>query len=200
MGEVAVAIPAVLSLDNVMATSTIPSIADRDITTHPPLHDLPLDLTALVAQLPAPLAGPEPSPLAFADLPTELHLMVFSSLDPIDSTCLGLTSRQMYNTYRRVHHKVPLNSRRQGRNKLEGIWHGASTCRFCTTFRCELHMHIAEFFPERYEYCHVRQVFGLKAKEGMGGYCYRHCPPQPDRCGRHRVPKTGFNVEEVSKL
>lgn len=203
MGEVIVATPVALDLDAVLATSPITPVADFDVKTKaPPLPDLPLDLLRLVADFPTPTppASSDPQPLTFPDLPTELHLMVFSSLDDIDSTCLGLTSRQMYSTYRRLHHKTPLNARRQGRNKLEGVWHGARPCRFCDKFRCELHMHIADFFPERYEYCHVRQVFGLRAKEGMGEHCYRHCPPQPQRCGRHRVPKTGVNIEEVSKL
>jgi hypothetical protein len=143
------------------------------------------------------------SAATFSALPTELHHLIFTSLDAIDSTCLGLTSHHFYSTYRQLYpSRIPLNQRRQGPNKLESAWEvlGPTTaCRFCGIYRCELHMHIREFLPAMYEYCTVRQVFGLKAKEGADEHCYRCCPPMPKRCGRHWLPRQE-EVEEVSKL
>lgn len=59
------------------------------------------------------------------DLPAELHFAVFDFLDPIDSTCLGLTNKHFYNIHRRMHGSVPLSSRRDGPNDLEWAWRGA---------------------------------------------------------------------------
>ncbi|KAK4142070.1 uncharacterized protein C8A04DRAFT_13558 [Dichotomopilus funicola] len=63
--------------------------------------------------------------LAFADLPGELHFAVFDFLDPIDSTCLGLTNKHFYAIHRRLHGSVPLTIRRGGPNELEWAWHQA---------------------------------------------------------------------------
>lgn len=210
MGEIVVAVPcSIFGFEKAVATSTVvaieltPELAPVSMS----LDDIPLDIPQLVSQLPIPPTPASPSAstaLQFEDLPTEIHLLVLSQLDAIDATCLGLASRQMYTTYRRVHHKVPLNSRRAGRNKLEYVWNrhtkGATSCRFCGIHRCELYKHIGDFFPERYEYCHVRQVYGLKAVDGNEDGCFRCCPPQPTRCGRHIMTKLATTGVEVSRL
>jgi hypothetical protein len=41
-------------------------------------------------------------------LPPELQLSIFDSLDPVSSTCLGLTSRKLYPLHRARHKKVGL--------------------------------------------------------------------------------------------
>ncbi|KFY15227.1 hypothetical protein V492_02144 [Pseudogymnoascus sp. VKM F-4246] len=163
------------------------------------LTDAPLVPRSLAAALaPAATETPAAAPTSSLDsLPTELHLLIFSSLDPIDSTCLGLASRHYYSAYRSTHPvRVPLNQRRRGPNKIEQVWGilgPVSGCNYCSGSRCELHMHIREFMPGRYEYCAVRDVFGLKAREGSGeGSCFRSNPPKPMMCGRHWVP----HVEE----
>ncbi|OLN85568.1 hypothetical protein CCHL11_05866 [Colletotrichum chlorophyti] len=56
------------------------------------------------------------------DLPAELHYAIFDHLDPIDSTCLGLTNSHFYNIHLRMHGVVPLSSRRNGPNDLEWAW------------------------------------------------------------------------------
>jgi len=138
------------------------------------------------------------------DLPAELHFVVFDFLDPIDSTCLGLTSRHFYTAYRSRHpSRVPLNQRRRGPNTLESAWEvlgPVTACRYCGIYRCELHKHIREFMPGRYEYCAVRGVFGLKAKEGAKDGCFRSNPPKPMMCGRHWLPNIEEPAVEASKL
>ena len=64
--------------------------------------------------------------LTLGDLPAELHYVIFDFLDPIDSTCLGLTSKHFYNIHRRMHGKIPLSVRRSGPNDMEWVWHLAS--------------------------------------------------------------------------
>ncbi|AEO64536.1 e91176de-7c22-4270-b464-15104fc05307 [Thermothielavioides terrestris] len=63
------------------------------------------------------------SRLALMDLPAELHFAIFDFLDPIDSTCLGLTNKHFYAIHRRLHGTVPLTTRRKGPNDLEWAWH-----------------------------------------------------------------------------
>jgi hypothetical protein len=57
------------------------------------------------------------------NLPGELHYAIFDFLDPIDSTCLGLTNKHFYAIHRRMHGTVPLGARRDGPNELEWAWH-----------------------------------------------------------------------------
>ncbi|KAK4133812.1 hypothetical protein BT67DRAFT_44734 [Trichocladium antarcticum] len=64
--------------------------------------------------------------LALTDLPGELHFAIFDFLDPIDSTCLGLTNSHMYAIHRRLHGTVALTIRRDGPNELEWAWHLAA--------------------------------------------------------------------------
>ncbi|AEO59246.1 hypothetical protein MYCTH_2315675 [Thermothelomyces thermophilus ATCC 42464] len=61
--------------------------------------------------------------LELMDLPPELHFVIFDFLDPIDSTCLGLTNKHFYAIHRRLHGTVPLTTRREGPNELEWAWH-----------------------------------------------------------------------------
>lgn len=73
-----------------------------------------------VPQLEQPSKG-----VKLSDLPTELHFAIFDNLDPIDSVCIGLTSRHFYTLHRHVYRetpKMPLNTRRQGPNNVEWAW------------------------------------------------------------------------------
>ncbi|KAL2162405.1 hypothetical protein VTH06DRAFT_7318 [Thermothelomyces fergusii] len=64
--------------------------------------------------------------LELMNLPAELHFVIFEFLDPIDSTCLGLTNKHFYAIHRRLHGTVPLTARREGPNELEWAWHTAT--------------------------------------------------------------------------
>ncbi|CAP61709.1 uncharacterized protein PODANS_4_2790 [Podospora anserina S mat+] len=61
--------------------------------------------------------------LQLMDLPPEIHYAIFDFLDPIDSTCLGLTNSNLYSIHRRLHGTVPLAVHRAGPNELEWAWH-----------------------------------------------------------------------------
>lgn len=61
--------------------------------------------------------------MTLLDLPRELHYAIFDFLDPIDSTCFGLASKDLYAIHRRMRGTVPLSSRRDGPNELEWAWH-----------------------------------------------------------------------------
>jgi hypothetical protein len=61
--------------------------------------------------------------MTLVDLPPELHYAIFDFLDPIDSTCLGLTNRHFYQIHRRMHGTITLSTRRDGPNELEWAWH-----------------------------------------------------------------------------
>ena len=74
---------------------------------------------------PVPLTQRPGSALTLPDLPPELHYAIFDFLDPIDSTCLGLTSRQFYAVHRRMHGTVSLGARREGPNDMEWVWRHA---------------------------------------------------------------------------
>ncbi|OBT52164.1 hypothetical protein VE04_08085 [Pseudogymnoascus sp. 24MN13] len=171
------------------------------------LPHAPVHIPSLAAAL-APIEAETPTTTtpatSLTSLPTELHLLIFSSLDPIDSTCLGLTSRHFYTADRTTNRvRVLLNQRRRGPNTLESAWEvlgPVTACRHCGIYRCELHMHIREFMPGRYEYCAVRGVFGLKAKEGVEDWCFRSNPPKPMMCGRHWLPNIEEPAVEASKL
>ncbi|KAK4195939.1 hypothetical protein QBC40DRAFT_15007 [Triangularia verruculosa] len=60
--------------------------------------------------------------LQLMDLPAEIHYAVFDFLDPIDSTCFGLTNSHMYSIHRRLHGTVRLSAHRAGPNELEWAW------------------------------------------------------------------------------
>lgn len=68
-----------------------------------------------------------PGNLTLRELPGEIHYAIFDWLDPIDSTCLGLTNKHFYDIHRRMHGSVPLSVRRNGPNELEWAWHLAGT-------------------------------------------------------------------------
>ncbi|KAK0666363.1 hypothetical protein QBC41DRAFT_151077 [Cercophora samala] len=61
--------------------------------------------------------------LQLMDLPSEIHYAIFDFLDPIDSTCFGLTNSNLYSIHRRLHGTVPLAVHRLGPNTLEWAWH-----------------------------------------------------------------------------
>ncbi|KAI5927212.1 hypothetical protein F4810DRAFT_350585 [Camillea tinctor] len=148
-------------------------------------------------------------------LPPELHYALYDFLDPIDGTCLALTSKHFYAIYRHVYPGAPVSlaARREGPNDMEWVWRNAGSfvsspggkndgggkqnslavlspqgqvyCRKCRTQRCELHKHIREWMGDAREYCEVTQKFGRKAPAGAKAFCFRSSPKHPHRCGRH---------------
>ena len=132
-------------------------------------------------------------------LPNELLLEIFSHLDKIDSTCLGLASPKVYPVYRAIHgDKMPLHTRRIGPNSLESCWEvvGKQQCKQCGIFRCELHQHIKTWMPKGLEYCAFKQNFGLAAADHANATCYRGKPSKPRRCGRHPLRTTSTHQDD----
>ncbi|CAD6441336.1 8ece6f82-56d7-4909-adc9-7c587ebdf670-CDS [Sclerotinia trifoliorum] len=146
----------------------------------------------------------EEEKITLPTLPNELKLEIFSHLDPIDATCLALTSRHTYLIYRAIHGTaLPLNTRRTGPNNLEYAFTKSTEkmCRYCGKGRCELWMHIREFMekgPLEREYCGMKGNFGGKGREGRDGVdgCWRGKPSKPRRCGRHPERTTTVRVED----
>ncbi|CAG8951600.1 hypothetical protein HYFRA_00007516 [Hymenoscyphus fraxineus] len=135
-----------------------------------------------------------------AQLPTELQLQIFSYLDPIDATCLGLTSPAYYTVYRTIYGtKMPLNTRRPGPNALEAAWEvvGKQECNHCGMYRCELHQHIKSWMPKELEYCSMKRNFGLPADDEAKPNCFRGKPSKPRRCGRHPVRTTTIHQDDA---
>jgi hypothetical protein len=133
-----------------------------------------------------------PSPaLTFTTIPPELHYLIFSHLDAIDSTCLSLTSHHFHSIHATLQKSipVPLQTRRSGPNRLERAWKGIAwqECRHCGVHRCQLYRHLKDWMPKEYEYCAIRGVYGMEAEEGATKWCFRSNPSKPDCCGRHRV-------------
>ncbi|ESZ97425.1 hypothetical protein SBOR_2203 [Sclerotinia borealis F-4128] len=148
----------------------------------------------------------EEEKITLPTLPNELKLEIFSHLDPIDATCLALTSRHTYLIYRAIHGTaLPLNTRRVGPNELEYAFtkEEARMCSFCGKGRCELWRHIRGFMEggvcER-EYCGMKGNFGGKGRGGREGIevvgCWRGKPSKPRRCGRHPERTTTVRVED----
>jgi hypothetical protein len=134
------------------------------------------------------------------NLPTELALQIFSYLDKIDSTCLGLSSPKIYPLYRAIHGvKMPLNTRRTGPNALESAWEvvGKQQCKQCGIYRCELYQHIKTWMQEGLEYCAFKRNFGLAAPDGSYETCYRGKPSKPKRCGRHPLRTTSMHQDDA---
>ena len=69
--------------------------------------------------------APDSSPIT--RLPPEILFEIFEQLDPIDSTCLGLASKQFYDIHRSEYGPVPLSCRRVGPNDLEWAWRNSTT-------------------------------------------------------------------------
>ncbi|PBP18608.1 F-box domain-containing protein [Diplocarpon rosae] len=139
---------------------------------------------------------------SLALLPNELKLEIFSYLDLIDSTCLGLTAPNLYVAHRAIHGtKIPLNTRRIGPNKLESAWEvvGKQECKQCGIYRCELHSHIKAWMPKELEYCSMKVNFGLPAGEhAVHQTCFRGKPSKPKRCGRHPSRTTSVHQDDAS--
>ncbi|KAI2639006.1 hypothetical protein GGS26DRAFT_370193 [Hypomontagnella submonticulosa] len=191
------------------ATSPIPS--SPHVQAKRPALPAPQRSYSVTDVEPVPFTHQPGVALTLQDLPPELHYAIFDFLDPIDSTCLGLTNTHFYSIHRRMHGTVPLSARRQGPNDMEWVWRNAFIsgpfvpssgvgkqnelallsprgqvyCRKCRTARCELHNHIREWIGEGKEYCEVSQKFGPAAPESARAFCYRSSPRHPHRCGRH---------------
>lgn len=114
----------------------------------------------------------------FLTLPTELHYEIFKWLDPLDSTCLGLTARSFYTIHWHLYGAVPLSYRRNGSNGSEHVWKHISFlfqpsngfcleysgmlsgidladinhpyCRHCGLYRCELYRHLQHWMEVQY--------------------------------------------------
>jgi len=173
---------------------------DTDMTSSPEEDEWEFEVTPEIMRrlslLPHRSHGPT---LTF--LPTELQLGIFSYLDLIDSTCLGLTSRNLYVVHRAIHGtKIPLNTRRIGPNSLESAWEvvGKQECKQCGIYRCELHQHIKTWMPKELEYCAMKQNFGLPARGNASPSCYRGKPSKPKRCGRHPLRTTSVHQDDAS--
>jgi hypothetical protein len=133
--------------------------------------------------------------LRLSELSPELHYAIFEFLDPLDSTCLGLTNHRFYEIHRHLHGTVPLSIGRVGPNDMEWAWRlagcqgsrqicGGGFCRKCGAVRCELHRHIQDWIGEGYEYCAIKDRFGLPSEGGKNS-CFRNVPKDPHKCGRH---------------
>jgi hypothetical protein len=155
------------------------------------------------------------------DLPGDVHYAIFDFLDPVDSTCLGLTNKHFYAIHRRLHGSVPLSTRRNGPNELEWAWHvaggpaksscppislqaaselsrlrvrGQAYCRKCGVTRCELYKHLGGWMGDKMEYCTITEKFGAFALPDAKSHCSRGMPSNPNRCARHyrRKNKVGL--------
>ncbi|KAF4624429.1 hypothetical protein G7Y89_g13743 [Cudoniella acicularis] len=174
---------------------------DTDMSSSPEEEEWELKITPDMIQrlfrLPENKSG-----ATLITLPTELQLEIFSYLDKIDSTCLGLASPRTYEVYRAIHGtKMPLNTRRVGPNLLEAAWElvGRQECQHCGVYRCELHQHIKSWMPKELEYCSMKLNFGIPAGEGANLTCYRGKPSKPRRCGRHPLRTTSMHQDDGQK-
>ncbi|KAL2261091.1 hypothetical protein VTK26DRAFT_4708 [Humicola hyalothermophila] len=106
-----------------------PTRKEAERPTHVPARRPPLGPPrrsySVTDQEPLPHHHRPSSRLTLMDLPAELHYAIFDFLDPIDSTCFGLTNSHFYAIHRRLHGSVPLTARRDGPNELEWAWHTA---------------------------------------------------------------------------
>ncbi|KAK4191133.1 hypothetical protein QBC35DRAFT_36268 [Podospora australis] len=93
----------------------------RPLARRPPLGP-PRRSYSVTDQEPIPHHHRPSTRLQLMDLPSELHFAIFDFLDPIDSTCFGLTNSRLYEIHRRLHGKVRLATRREGPNELEWAW------------------------------------------------------------------------------
>ncbi|KAK4154153.1 hypothetical protein C8A00DRAFT_14682 [Chaetomidium leptoderma] len=98
------------------------AVRSRAPTRRPPLGP-PRRSYSVTDQQPIPRRHKPSVRLALMDLPGELHFSIIDFLDPIDSTCFGLTNKHFYAIHRRLHGTVPLAVRRGGPNELEWAWH-----------------------------------------------------------------------------
>lgn len=174
--------------------------SDTDMTSSPEEEEwefqITPDLIKRLSLLPLRYQG-----RTLPTLPTELHLEIFSYLDQIDSCSLGLASPTLYDVFRAIHGiKMPLNTRRIGPNPLESAWEvvGKQECPQCGIYRCELHEHIKTWMPRHFEYCALKQNFGLPASEDASETCYRCKPSRPKRCGRHPLRTTSVHQGDGS--
>jgi hypothetical protein len=161
---------------------------------------------SLISHQPVKRHHPNSQPtLTLLDLPVELHYAIMDHLDPIDSTCLGLTNKHFYAIHRRLHGTVPLTQGRAGPNDMEWAWYlcppvtagaglerlkirGQGFCRLCGVQRCQLYRHLTEWMGEGREYCGLVRKFGPPAPEGRTSYCWMRTPGDLSKCGRHYVP------------
>lgn len=102
-----------------------PAAGDQTRQPQRPLPPPPRRSYSVMDYEPPSQTHPPSMRMAITDLPGEIHFAVFDFLDPIDSTCLGLTNKHFYAIHRRMHGIIPLSSRREGPNDLEWAWRGA---------------------------------------------------------------------------
>ncbi|RFU29680.1 hypothetical protein B7463_g6670, partial [Scytalidium lignicola] len=182
--------------DETIANNTDTDSGEECSTPAPefPSFEITPEIARRLSVIPEVREGP-----ALHTLPTELHLEIFGYLDKIDSTCLGLTARNLYFVFRAIHGtKMPLNTRRIGPNKLESAWEvvGKQECKHCGMYRCELYRHIKTWMGDGVEYCAMKRNFGKIAPNGAPDDCYRGKPSKPKRCGRHPLRTTSVHESD----
>jgi hypothetical protein len=151
-----------LALSMQASFSTSESSENAPTITFPPLKDRasPRAISLILARLVdhSSLTGPN-----LSKLPKELKLQIFSHLDPIDATSLGLADGSLYVMYisQRGDTPVRLSTRGLEANALDASWElvGTKKCNQCGIYRCELRKHISGFFPAGYDYCRARDRF-----------------------------------------
>jgi len=92
----------------------------------------------------------------FLAVPPEIHLKIFSLLNPIDSVCLSLVNKYIYtNSPRITPESHPLTIGAPGSSfpveKIEGCKHCVPVLYFPA--HCELHYHLRGFIPKEFNYC-----------------------------------------------
>lgn len=76
-------------------------------------------------------------------LSTEIYIQIFSYLDPVHSTCLGLIARRLYKVHFALRRKVPLDS-----CTYECPIPSTNLCTLCF-----LHTHLQDWRPRNLTYC-----------------------------------------------
>lgn len=95
---------------------------ERPYAHRRPNLPLPRRTYAVMDNEPIPQTQPQlqpPKDYTLLDLPSEIHYAILDFLDPIDSTCLGLTNRSFYDMHRRLHGAVPFSVHYLAPNDIE---------------------------------------------------------------------------------
>ncbi|GKT90803.1 F-box domain-containing protein [Colletotrichum tofieldiae] len=179
-----------------LAIEEMKQLPHAPLTRRPPLPPPRRSYSVTDYEPPARIHRPS-ARMDIFDLPAELHYAIFDHLDPIDSTCFGLTNSHFYNIHRRMHGSVPLSSRRSGPNDLEWAWRFAGPLIYHESAAppaeaFQEHAHALErmrvkgqVYCRNLEYCSITQKYGPKAPEEAADTCYIKSPKHPHRCGRH---------------
>jgi hypothetical protein len=119
------------------------------------------------------------------NLPLELVYMIFDFLDPIDSVCLGLTTKRFYSVLRNLYGSVPLGCRRFGPNDLEWVFRnrsGTVSTQQLDSLNRSWSMSLQEDLVQPLRQINTQSMIRGPWKLDRGS-C-RHCGP--NRCELHR--------------